>query len=274
MTAAQGLRYQSAPERRARILEIVRTMSHRSAAELSDELGVSEMTIRRDIALLAAQGSARAVRGGISRLPNDAMGTDFGVRARQQTSAKRRIAAAAAALVRPDTSIALDAGTTALELARALPMTMRLTVVTPSLPAMLELAGRPELELVGLGGILHPESQAFAGPPTLSALRSLRVQQAFLAASAIRDGEVLCGNLWDSETKRTFLEVAEQVVLLADASKFERSAMTRVGPLSAVDVLIVDDAIRPDDRARVEDAGVTVIVAGGDGVPADEDPAS
>ena len=268
MTTRPGLRYRSAPERRARILELVRAHGHLTAAEVSAELSVSEMTVRRDIALLAAQGLARAVRGGISRLPAEVVGTDYAVRARLQTAAKRRIGEAAARLVRPDTTIALDVGTTTLELARALPLTARLSVVTPSLPAMLELATRPEVELVGLGGTLVAESQAFAGPGTVAAMREVRVDQAFLGASALRDGQILGGNPWDAELKRAMLEVAQQVIVLADAGKLARGATYRVGALRRGHVLITDDAIDPEDRARLEEAGVSVLIAGsleGDG---------
>jgi DeoR family fructose operon transcriptional repressor len=219
------------------------------------------MTIRRDIARLASEGSARAVRGGISRLPHAVVGTDFAIRAPHRPEAKRRIAAAAAGLLVPGTTVALDVGTTTLELARQLPPALRLSVVTPSLPAMLELATRPEVELVGLGGVLVAESQAFAGPATLAALRDLRVDQAFLGATAVRDGTVLGGNPWDTELKRALLRNADQVVLLADASKFTRGATYRVGALSEVDVLVVDGALGAEERARIEDAGVRLIVA-------------
>ena len=247
---------------------MVHARSHASAAELSDELGVSEMTIRRDIQLLASQGVARAVRGGVSLPPQDGFaydgtGTDFSIRAEEAVETKRRLAQAALRLINPDTTIALDAGTTTLELARLLPSSLRLSVVTASLPAMAALADRPGIELIGLGGVLHRESQAFAGPPTLAALRQLRIHQTFLASSAIRDGQMLCGNLWDTETKRTLIENSEELILVVDASKFERSAMNRVGPLSAVGTIVVDAAIKPPDLRLLEGAGVRVVIASG-----------
>ncbi len=224
------------------------------------------MTIRRDIQRLASQGVARAVRGGISLMPHDGggldgTGTDFAIRAEEMVEVKQGIARTALRLIKPDTTIALDAGTTTLELARLLPSSLHLSVVTASLPAMAVLADRPGIELIGLGGFLHRESQAFAGPPTLAALRQLRIHQTFLATSAIRDGQMLCGNLWDSETKRTLIENSEELVLVVDSSKFDRSAMNRVGPLSAVRVLVVDAGIDPQDLRRAEDAGVLVIIA-------------
>ena len=114
---------------------------------------------------------------------------------------------------------------------------------------------------MGLGGVLHRESQAYAGPQTLAALRELRIHQAFIAASAIRDGQVLCGNVWDSETKRLLVECSSERILLADSSKFHLSAVTRVGPMSAMHTLVVDEGITAHDRDRVEAAGVKVVLA-------------
>ena len=126
---------------------------------------------------------------------------------------------------------------------------------------MAVLAERPGVELVGVGGVLHRESQAFAGPPTLAALRQLRIHQTFLAASAIRDGQLLCGNLWDTETKRTLMENSEELILLVDSTKFSLTAMNRVGPLSAVHVLVVDGGLREQDKRRLEADGVRVVIA-------------
>lgn len=268
-STTDGLRYSSAPARRERILELVREASFVSASELGGMLGVSDMTIRRDIRMLADHGLVRAVHGGASRVPDPTGGTDFHLRSMQQRDEKRRIAAAALRFVQPDTTIALDAGTTALELARLLTGPMRLAVVTSSLPAMVILGDRPGIEVVGLGGILHPESQAFAGPATLAALRHLRVNQLFLAASAIGRGALWCGNAWDAETKRGLITIADEVIVLADATKFGVTAMTRVALLSSAQMLIVDDGITDDQRREVEAEGVRVVIAGPSGGVAD-----
>ena len=261
------LRYGTAHERRARILELLHERSHLSATELSKSFGVSTMTIRRDFQRLASEGGVREVRGGISVMPSghgrgmDGTGTDFSIRMGEMVEAKRAIARKAVELIREDTTIALDAGTTTLEMVRLLPSKMRLTVVSASLPVTVALADRPEIEVMGLGGVLHRESQAYAGPQTLAVLRELRIHQAFLAASAIRDGQVLCGNVWDSETKRLLVECSDERILLADSSKFHLSAMTRVGPISAMQTLVVDEGITAQDRDGVEAAGTKVLLA-------------
>ena len=256
-----SLRYGSAPARRRRIVDMVGGSSFLAASELSEALGVSEMTIRRDIRLLADRGLVRAVHGGVT--PNSGMtfGTDFRLRYSLRHDAKAAIAATAVSMIKNESSIALDTGTTAVELASLLGPPLRLSVVTPSLPVIVILRDRSGIEVVGLGGVLHAESQGFAGPATLTALANLRVNQVFLSTSAIGRGALWCGNPWDAETKRELTRIADEVVLLADSSKFQATAMSNVVPLSAVDVLIVDEGITDRDRAAVEAEGVRVVIA-------------
>jgi DeoR/GlpR family transcriptional regulator of sugar metabolism len=126
---------------------------------------------------------------------------------------------------------------------------------------MITLRDRAGIEVVGLGGVLHPESQGFAGPATLAALAKLRVNQAFLATTAIGRGALWCGNAWDAETKRELARIADEVILMADSSKFESTAMSNVIPVSAVDLLVTDDGITDKQRQELETEGVRVIVA-------------
>lgn len=257
------LRYGSAQARRQRILEFVRAASFLGAGELSERLGVSEMTIRRDVRLLSDQGLVRAVHGGVTPVTGSTAGTDFRVRSTLRHEAKNAIAAAALALIGTDGTIALDTGTTVLELATLLAAPRRLAVVTPSLPVMVALGDQPGIEVTGLGGTLHRESQGFAGPATLAALRSLSVNQVFLGTTAIGRGALWCGNQWDAETKRGLISIADEVVLLADSAKFAATAMASIVPLRAIHILVTDDAIGAADRGEFEAAGVKVVVARG-----------
>ncbi len=256
-----SLRYGSAPARRRRIVDMVGGSSFLGASELAESLGVSEMTIRRDIRLLADQGLVRAVHGGVTPNAGLTFGTDFRLRSTLRHDAKAAIAGAALTLIASNSSIAIDNGTTGVELATRLGPSLRLSVVTPSLPVMAILRDKPGVEVVGLGGVLHSESQGFAGPATLTALSNLRVNQVFLAATAIGRGALWCGNAWDAETKRELVRIADEVILLANSSKFETTAMSNVVPLAAVDILVVDDGITERQRADVEAEGVRVVVA-------------
>jgi DeoR family transcriptional regulator, aga operon transcriptional repressor len=261
VTVDDSFRYGSAPTRRRRIVDLLSAASFMGASELAETLGVSEMTIRRDIRLLADQGLVRSVHGGVTPVARQTFGTDFRLRSTLQHEAKVAVAATALGMIESGCSIAIDNGTTGVELAMVLRPPLQLSVVTPSLPVMVVLRDTPGIELVGLGGVLHSESQGFAGPATLLALSKLRVNQVFLAATAIGRGALWCGNAWDAETKRELVRIADEVILLADSSKFESTAMSTVIPLSAVDTLVVDDGIRDEDRATVEAEGVRVLIA-------------
>jgi DeoR family fructose operon transcriptional repressor len=202
----------------------------------------------------------RQVHGGISALTTVAGPIDFRLRAVEGQEVKRLIAQRAIGLLDSGSVIALDAGTTTLEVARNLPEDMRLTVVTHSLPAMGALASRAAVEVIGLGGQLHSDTQAFAGSITVQMIRDLRVSTALLAATAIRDGAMWCTNTFDAETKQALIRSADRVILLADSSKLEATAVMRVTGLESVDMLITDDEVDPKVARSIKQLGVELII--------------
>lgn len=232
--------------RQRALLATLQAEGYCSAGELSRRLAVSEMTIRRDVKDLAERALVRPVYGGVT-LPADVLlaGTAFSERSGRAVAAKQAIAAAAARLVPPASTVVLDSGTTMLQLARALPRDEGITVVTASLPVMNELARREDVRLVGLGGTFHPETQAFAGPETLAAAATPRATLLFLAASAIREGRIYCGSYADAEIKRAFLAMAARVVVVADSAKFGHPGeMVMVAPTREVAAIVTDDGRR------------------------------
>lgn len=235
-------------DRRTALLELVVSEGYCSAAQLSRDLGVSEMTIRRDIRELAERGLARSVYGGITTLQDSALtGTEFSARAAVAVEQKRRIAREAARLVRAASTIALDSGTTTAELARALPPDEGLTVVTGSLPVISALAQLAGVRLIALGGTFHPDTQSFASSEQQAMAHPL--DMFFLAASAVRNQRIYCRSYFDAEVKRALISRAAQVVVLADSSKFGASADVMVAPVEAVNTIITDDD-RPEDVLR------------------------
>jgi DeoR/GlpR family transcriptional regulator of sugar metabolism len=258
-----SLKYRSAPARHAAILDMLSADgAYLSQAELSKCLDVSEMTIRRDARLLESRRLLRVVSGGVCLIREPVPENAFPLRTQRDTEAKRRIAAAALSLLAPNSTVALDAGSTVLEFAREFTPRHVLTVVTASLPVMCLLGNNPNVELIGLGGVLRPRTQAFAGPMTVDSLRQLRVQQTFLGATAVNSDGTYEGNTWDFEVKRALIEIADEVVLLADSKKFERTAIVRVGPLSDVDLAVVDERIAPSAVEILKSAGIRVVIAG------------
>jgi DeoR/GlpR family transcriptional regulator of sugar metabolism len=241
------------------MLAIVSEQGFSSTAELMLALGVSDMTVRRDAQLLADDGRVRIVHGGVSVLPAaDLRGNgEFEERAAHMAAAKRAIGREAASRIFAGQIVAIDAGTTAREVARAI-VSEDLTIVTHSAPVIADQMGRARISLVALGGHLHHETLSFEGQQVLSAIGDLQVDTLLLAASGLSARGVYCANDFDAVTKRALISIASRVVLVADSSKFRTSAMVRVCSLEEIDEIIVDDGIRDDDRASLVRAGVEI----------------
>lgn len=232
----QLLRYDTAPERRAHILDTVRTCGFASIVELAERLGVSDMTVRRDLRKLQNTGQVNVVRGGVHLPP----GTGFEGRRTDNATAKHAIAAAATELLAPNDSIALDAGTTTCILAESLPAWFTGSVVTHSVPALQHFLTKGAIRVVSLGGDLYPASEAFVGPMTVEAAAQLRVRTLFLGAAAIDERGVYVASDIERPTKLALIETADRVVLLADHTKFTASAPVLLCPPSRLHSLVTD----------------------------------
>lgn len=253
------MRYTEAPARRAELLHRLTTDGYVASARLAAELGVSEMTIRRDLGQLHVEGLARRVTGGAT-LPSDAQ--TFAERHRAGAAEKRAIAAACAGLIGPAVTVALDAGTTVAPLADLLPPGS--TVVTHSVPVIMACTARDDLDLVGIGGAYQPESRAFAGPAARAGFDGLLVDVAVLSATAVDRSGLLSANALDADVKRAMAAIAELVILLVDHTKLDRRAPIRIGPLSLVHTVVTDAGATPAQVGRLRDAGVEVVVAATD----------
>jgi DeoR family transcriptional regulator, aga operon transcriptional repressor len=263
-----SLRTETQRSRREVILDRVRETGYCGLSELGRQLGVSDMTIRRDVRRLEDQRLVRVVHGGVSAVTDLATPLDYRFRSEQHTGAKKAIAAYALSLLQPRSVIGLDAGTTVLEVARAIGLDQDLTAVTHSLPAIAALARRPKIQLIALGGVFHPEGQHFVGSFALGALSNLRIQTLFLAATAVRDGRLWCTNGADAEVKQALIAASDHVVLLVDSSKFSYSAVMRVTDLSAIDTVVTDSGISEAARQAVQEAGAKLVVVRPDRGPA------
>ncbi|MCU1477610.1 MAG: hypothetical protein JWQ64_2303 [Subtercola sp.] len=271
----QGFRYTSAPERRDRLVQFITTQGYCTILELSSTFTVSEMTIRRDVAKLVAQGRIRGFRGGVGSLSRqDVVGSDYRFRDVKMGAAKHAIAKRAIELIGTNAVIAIDAGTTTNQMAALLPPGHDLTVVTHSFPVVSSLLSISDVEVISVGGTLHRESLSFDGPSTLATIANLQVETLFLGASGVNERGAYCANGFDAITKQAFIEVAGRVVLLADSSKFETPAMVRICDWDLIDCVIVDDALRSADERMLTEHGVEIVKvhsAEADGDPHDED---
>ena len=259
------VRYTDAPARREELLRRLARDGYVSSQRLAAELGVSEMTIRRDVARLHDEGLARRVVGGATLRGHDGASPPFDERSRVGAVEKRAIARACAAHLAGAATIALDAGSTVTAVARELAPGS--AVVTHSVPVMTHCSERDDLDLIGLGGAYQPATRSFAGPATRTALEDLTVEVAVLSATSVdRDGAYSTSAL-DAEIKQALHRCARRVVLVADHTKLGRTAAIRFAPLSGVDVLVTDDGATDDQLASLRDhVAVVVAPVGADGI--------
>lgn len=242
---ASTLRYDSAPERRQSILDAVESAGFVSVTELTRRLGVSDMTVRRDLRKLAELGGVRIVHGGVSALRPQLHSPEFTGRADENADAKRAIGETVARALSPTGTVAVDAGTTTYAAVQALPESFRGTLVTHSVPVMQLALTRSLGRMVGLGGELLAESQAFVGPRTVEATTGLRVGTLLLGAAAADERGIYVSTDNERPTKLALMAIAERIMLLVDSSKFSSPAPVLLcGWENITDV--VTDAPPPD----------------------------
>jgi DeoR family transcriptional regulator, fructose operon transcriptional repressor len=248
--------------RRLRIAEFVR--QHESGvvtvAELSHMLAVSDMTIRRDLALLESQSFLRRVHGGAVAYQQANGDKSFNYRAMRADPQKQIIGWLAAQLVNDGDRIILDAGTTTLQLANNLTCKNQLTVITNNIPVANELAQCSNILIILLGGIVKHNESCTVGNMVRQSLSLLSADKYFLSATnfSIRMGAMET-DMAETEVKQAMLRSASQTILLADSSKFDISALIQVAPLQQIHKIVCDDGLPPEAVRAIEAEGVEVI---------------
>ena len=250
-----------APRRLDNLRELVRGKGVIRVEEICSRLRVSPATVRWDLDQLEEAGTIRRVHGGAvsveSRLEEPLFDDKASIAARE----KNRIAQAALQFVEPGDTIYLDGGSTVLEFAQLLHDRTNLTVVTNSLRAAHELAGRgPRLILIG--GELRRLSQTMVGPLTRCVLRELHVDKAFMGTIGLTLKEGLTTtDPSEAYTKELVMSQARQVILLADSGKAGKVAFARAGRLENVHVLVTDKALDKNFAKELIKQGIKVIKA-------------
>jgi DeoR family transcriptional regulator, fructose operon transcriptional repressor len=229
-------------DRLRQITEAVREAGSVGVAELAGLTGASEMTIRRDLEILADQGVLERYRGGARSLLLRGEGPPFALRAQEGLEAKQRIAAEVAGLIADGESVVLDSGTTCLQVARALEH-RRLTVMPLSLHAVSALTRAPQLTLLVPGGQPRPGELTLTGPLTAASLAALRFD------TAVMD---------DAAVKRAAIASARRVIAVTEAAKLSRTALAFVAPASALHAVVTDEAAPREETDALTAAGVTV----------------
>ncbi len=230
-------------QRRQAILAQVRELAAVSAEDLSREFGVSVETIRRDLRMLQGAGLLERVYGGATRPQGRSSEGSFAARSVRHIERKRAIAALAASLVRPGETIVIDIGTTALEVARALPDSFSGRVLTSSVPAAMELSGRGGVEVLLCGGQVRPGDGACSGAHAEAFFAEFYADRAFLGSGGVHP-EAGLTDYYPAEVvaRRTIIAHTAKSYVLADSSKLGVIAVRRVCGLDQITAVLTDDA--------------------------------
>lgn len=242
-----------AAERRSRLLTEVRRQGAAAVPDLATALGVSEMTIRRDLDVLAADGHLDKVRGGARVNRGDASpARDLSAQARRNGDGKRAIARRAAALVEPGMSVGLGGGSTTWALARELRGVDDLTIVTNSLPvadvfARPDRADEPYTQTVVLTGGVRTPADALVGPVAVASLEHLHCDIVFLGVRGIDlTAGLTTSNLLEAETNRALVAAGARAVVLADHTKWGAVGLTTIVDLNEIDLVVTDAGLAAD----------------------------
>lgn len=248
-----------AAERYDRIVEMVNESGSMRVSELSDRCRVTEETIRRDLDRLEQAGRLKRSHGGAVSIKDDQPEIPYRVRETTHAEEKKRIAQAALAMIRPGDRILLDASTTAGYMAANMP-DIPLTVLTNSIQVATELSSKDKIEVISTGGQLAQRSLSFVGPLAERSLETYHVDKLFLSCKGVHldGGGISESNELQARLKQKMVGISDQVILLADASKFGVRAFARVTGLNAVHAVILNEQLDDNLMKRLKDYDIQI----------------
>lgn len=250
----------SVAARRHRLLHLVRERGFLSLGDLVTALACSESTVRRDLDYWHDQGALQRTHGGALFTGSAGAWPSLEERSTTCLAEKRYIAQAAATHIQDGQAILLDGGTTTLEIAKQL-VGRSLQVVTNSLPIAQVLTGSRDIDLILLGGYVYPKTGVALGPQTILQLQHIHVHQAFLGAGGITPEQISNSNLLLVETEQAMMQAADEIVVVTDHTKLDRTALVPLCPLSTAHTLIIDDGLSDVQRRWLRTAGPRLQIA-------------
>jgi DeoR family transcriptional regulator, aga operon transcriptional repressor len=250
-------------ERRRRILEMLDTQERVTVDELVGRFGVSAVTIRGDLDALADLGAVVRSHGGALKRGDAPDDVPITVKETLHHAEKVRIGHAAALMIKDGETIMLDSGTTTAEIARQVRfLKLRsLNVITNALNIAMELANLPHIRLIMIGGVLRQMSYSLAGPPAEQTLRGLHADRLFLGVDGL-DPEIglMTPDVVEAQLNAVMIQVSREVVVVADASKFQRRSLSVIAKLDVVHKVITDSGTSPEVLAALRARNVEVVV--------------
>jgi DeoR/GlpR family transcriptional regulator of sugar metabolism len=249
-------------ERREQIIALLAQKGRVSVADLSEQFGVSQATIRADLDALAAENLLSRTHGGALALDQNRLELSFDFRRRLHAPQKSAIGAAAAALIEDGDAIILDASTTALAVAAQIKDLRELTVLTNGIFIALELLQAPGITVLMPGGFLRRDSVSMVGDEGHDFIEQFNFQKGFFGAKGLTLEEGLTDvNSAEVAVKRNLVARARQVIAIVDSSKWGRVGFASFASIAQVDCILTDDGGPPDMVTALRQAGVDVVIA-------------
>jgi len=248
-------------ERYELIVQLVNERGSIRVSELSELCSVTEETIRRDLDKLEQAGRLKRSHGGAVSVKESQQEIPYFEREITRAQEKMRIAEEAVKLIQPHDRILLDASTSAWYMAKIMP-DIPITILTNAVKVATELSTKEKIEVISLGGRLSPRSLSFVGPITEKTLESFHVNKLFFSCKGVHleRGISESGEL-QARLKQQMIEAADEVILLADSSKFGVKSFTQVSNLSAINTIITDRDLDKDMQKSLQAVGLTVTLA-------------
>jgi DeoR family transcriptional regulator of aga operon len=248
-------------ERRQLILSLIQNNGRVLVGELSRSLGISQITIRKDLEWLTSKGLVQRTHGGALRIQSSALfDPSLQEKQKQHSREKQRIAAAAAKMVEEGQCVLLDSGTTTTAVAHELKRFSQLTVITNAVNIAVELTST-NLEVILVGGSLRKNSFSLVGPLAEDVLHEMHADILFLGVDGF-DPEIglTTPNFLESRVNRAMLNAARRVVAVCDSTKFKRRSLSRIAPPSAVHCVITDLDLPAETAEILRVQGIEVVL--------------
>ncbi|MEF8725583.1 MAG: DeoR/GlpR family DNA-binding transcription regulator [Candidatus Bipolaricaulota bacterium] len=261
-----------AEERRRKILDQLETEGTVKTSQLANLFSVSEVTIRRDLEALKEEGKLKKVHGGAvvneknfkSSYQGDTITFEpsFQEKSKVNKQKKARIGKEAASLIKDGSSVFIGTGTTTMQIVKNLEEKQGLTVVTNSLNHGMELSRAPEIELLMTGGQLRTDTSALVGPIAKRSLDEIYVDTLFLGVNGISiDQGCTVPSLREADMARCVTGMANEVIVVADFSKFGKVSHAKIGPIEDVDIIVTDSGLGEGYREAFSELNLDLIVA-------------
>jgi DeoR family transcriptional regulator of aga operon len=248
-------------ERRNHLLNLIQRDGRVLVSEMSDALGISRITIRKDLDFLESKGLVLRTHGGaLSPQGSTLLDPSLQEKEQKQFKEKQRIAKAAASLVEEGQCVLLDSGTTTTAIARELRRFSHLTVITNAVNIATELAGT-DFEVVLTGGTLRKNSFSLVGPLAEEVLSEMHADILFLGVDGFdTKAGPMTPNFLESRVNRAMVKASTRTVAVCDSTKFIRRSLALIVPPKAIHTVITDDQIGAEDVETLRSAGVEVIL--------------